>query len=65
MTVNFNDFENIPLGVHTVTVEIRQKTAAGVLSDVAYTEEFNIHVLSCLNEVLEYDMDDDFSRAFH
>lgn len=50
MSISFNDIKNIPLGVYEINVEIRQKSAAGVLSGVAYTEKFNIHVLACLTE---------------
>lgn len=46
MMINFNDVKNIPLGVYEVTVEVRQKTAAGKFSDVAYIEKFKVHVLS-------------------
>ncbi len=55
MMINFNDVKKIPLGVHEVTVEVRQKTETGELSDVAYSEKFKIHVASFSDLAFELD----------
>ncbi len=64
MQLKFNDFANIPPGVYEITVEVRQESTANVLSEVAYTEKFKLHVLKCLTEQIEKDMVETNSKAF-
>ena len=71
MKLKFDNFKDYEPGLLKVDVEVRQLVAAtdavgsvAYLSDVAYTESFNVRIVSCLTETIEKDKVDQDSKAF-
>ena len=55
MTLTFSNFQSYTKGVLIVTAKIRESvpatdTEAAYITDVAYSDTFNVRIVSCLSE---------------